>query len=237
MPDYQKGKIYTIRCHTNDKWIYVGSTTQPYLSSRLAQHKRDKMLSLYKFINNQENNTSWNDWHIELYENYPCDSKEELCKRENEVIREVATINKQGAYFDKTEWYAKNVDRLTAYWKEYNVKKREDISAKAKEYRAKNKDKLLAKAKEYWAENRDKLLAKKKEYRAKHKDKISAQKKEYRAENRDKLLAYKKEWNAENRDKLLAKAKEYWAENRDKLLAKKKEYRARKKAEKEGLEN
>ena len=26
--DYQKGKIYTIRCYDDDSLIYVGSTTQ-----------------------------------------------------------------------------------------------------------------------------------------------------------------------------------------------------------------
>jgi hypothetical protein len=173
MPDYQKGKIYTIRCHKNDKWIYVGSTIQP-LSTRFGGHKRNKNTSLYKFINNPENNTSWEDWYIELYELYPCGSKEELCKRENEVIREIATINKNGAYtgLDKKEYnkerYEKNKDRILAQQKEYKkehyVENRDKISKKKKEYYTENKDTLLAKHKEYYAENRDTLLAKKKEY-------------------------------------------------------------------------
>jgi hypothetical protein len=211
MSNYQNGKIYTIRCHTNDKWIYVGSTIQQYLSSRLAQHKCDKKVSLCKFINNPENNTSWEDWYIELYELYPCGSKEELCKRENEVIREIATINKNGAYLDK---------------KEYQI-----------EYRAENRDKLLAKQKEYNAKNKDTISARMKEYYAENKDKIKEYKKEHYAENRDKI----KEHYVENRDKLLAQMKEYkkkhYVENRDKLLAKNKAYYQRKKAEKEGLEN
>jgi hypothetical protein len=157
MPDYQKGKIYTIRCHTNDKWIYVGSTIQP-LSTRLGGHKRQKNVSLYKLINNPENNTSWEDWYIELYELYPCGSKEELCKRENEVIREIATINKYGAYLDKKE-----------YNKELYAENRDKRLAKAKEYRAENRDKILEKQKEHYAENKDKLLAQMKEYRAKKK--------------------------------------------------------------------
>ena len=35
MPDYKQGKIYTVRCKTDDTLIYVGSTTQP-LSERMA---------------------------------------------------------------------------------------------------------------------------------------------------------------------------------------------------------
>jgi hypothetical protein len=188
MPDYQKGKIYTIRCHKNDKWIYVGSTIQP-LSTRFGGHKRNTKISLYKFINNPENNTSWEDWYIELYELYPCGSKEELCKRENEVLREIATINKKGAYtgLDKKE-----------YKKEYN-----------KEYRAENKDTISAKQKEHYEKNKDTILAKQKEYRVENKDNILAHKKEYYAENRDTLLAKKKEYWAKNRDTLLAKKKEH----------------------------
>jgi hypothetical protein len=167
MPDYQKGKIYTIRCHTNDKWIYVGSTIQP-LSTRFGGHKRDTKTSLHKFINNPVNDTSWDEWYIELYELYPCNSKEELCKRENEVLREIATINKRGAYLDRKEYkkehYAENKDKISAYHKEYNAKNRDKVLAKQKEYYTENRDKLLAKQKEYRDENRDKLLAKAKEY-------------------------------------------------------------------------
>ena len=38
MPDYKKGKNYTIRCKTDDSLIYVGSTVES-LSSRLSKHK------------------------------------------------------------------------------------------------------------------------------------------------------------------------------------------------------
>ena len=30
MQDYQNGRIYTIRCRTDNSLIYVGSTTMPY---------------------------------------------------------------------------------------------------------------------------------------------------------------------------------------------------------------
>ena len=38
MPDYNKGKIYTIRCRSDNTLIYVGSTTQP-LAKRWGEHK------------------------------------------------------------------------------------------------------------------------------------------------------------------------------------------------------
>ena len=38
MPNYQNGKIYTIRCRTDDILMYVGSTTTT-LSRRIAEHR------------------------------------------------------------------------------------------------------------------------------------------------------------------------------------------------------
>ena len=91
MPDYSKGKIYTTRCRNDTSLIYVGSTTQP-LSSRWGDHK-------YNLKNNRYKNsfhkliTDINDWYIELHEDFPCENKEQLLKREYEVMREISTLN------------------------------------------------------------------------------------------------------------------------------------------------
>ena len=93
MPDYTKGKIYTIRCRTDDTLIYVGSTIQP-LSVRFGGHKKASRrincqnILLYKTINH-----NWDDWYIELYEENSCENKEQLGKREGEVIRLIGTLN------------------------------------------------------------------------------------------------------------------------------------------------
>jgi predicted GIY-YIG superfamily endonuclease len=39
MPNYSKGKIYTIRCRHDASLIYVGSSTQT-LSQRWTDHKK-----------------------------------------------------------------------------------------------------------------------------------------------------------------------------------------------------
>jgi hypothetical protein len=153
MPDYSKGKIYTIRCHSNDKLIYVGCTIQS-LSVRFAGHKRNKDISLYKYISNPEHNTNWDDWYIELYELYSCGSKEELNKREKEVIREIATINRIGYYIDGKDYYEQN---------------KETVLAKKKDRYEQNKGTVLAKAKEYYVQNKETILAKQKDYYEKKK--------------------------------------------------------------------
>lgn len=43
----------------------------------------------------QNVNGKWENWYIELYELYPCGSREELGKREGEVIRLISNLNKK----------------------------------------------------------------------------------------------------------------------------------------------
>jgi hypothetical protein len=79
MNKYQNGKIYAIKSPNTDK-IYIGSTTQKYLSSRLTQHKCVKSnISSKEIIN-------CGDAYIELIEMYPCNNIMELNKREGEIF-------------------------------------------------------------------------------------------------------------------------------------------------------
>jgi len=100
MPDYKQGKIYTIRCKTNDTLIYVGCTTEAL-------------------------STDWNDWYIEFYENYPCENKEQLNKREGEIIREIGTVNKTIAGRTLDEYYQTNIDKLLEKMKVYRQNNKE----------------------------------------------------------------------------------------------------------------
>ena len=139
---YQRGKIYTIRCYDDDKLIYVGSTIQP-LSVRIAKHRYDKTCSLYKYVNG-----NWKNWYIELYEEYPCNNKELLEKREGEITRLIGNINKR-------------IEGRTQ--KEYNEVNKEKILKKQKEYRDDNKEKMKEYQKQYREDNKEKLAEKAKE--------------------------------------------------------------------------
>ena len=122
MPDYQQGKIYTIRCRTDDTLIYVGSTTQS-LAKRWGGHKTksrcEGMINrmLYNAIND-----NWSEWYIELYELYPCSSKEELLQKEGEIIREIGTLNIVINGRTNKQW---NIDNKE-YIKDKAKKNRED---------------------------------------------------------------------------------------------------------------
>ena len=111
MVNYQNGKIYTVRCRTDDSLIYVGSTAEERLSARFAKHKCGKTCKLYKYIT-QNCDGDWSNWYIELYELYPCNLKIELEKREGEIQREIATINKVIAGRTDKEYYQENKENI-----------------------------------------------------------------------------------------------------------------------------
>ena len=129
---YENGKIYTIRCRYDDTLIYVGSSIEKYLSSRMAKHRYNHLSCLNEYVNGD-----WDNWYIELYENYSCKSKQELERREGEIIRLIATINKNIAGRTQQEYH--------------------------RQYQLDNREKELERSKIYHYENRDTLLEKKRE--------------------------------------------------------------------------
>ena len=84
MVNYQNAKIYKIWSPSTDK-IFIGCTTENLLSQRIAHH-----ISEYKrYLSGKDNikSTSYDiislgDAVIELIELFPCNSKDELLKRQ-----------------------------------------------------------------------------------------------------------------------------------------------------------
>ena len=129
MPDYQNGKIYTIRCKTDHSLIYVGRTTQKYLSQRLQGHKAaSRKTHIYPNHMLYSIAGDWNDWYIELYETFPCETKEQLNQREGEIIRLIGTLNKQMPNRTHKEWRVENADSLKEKKKEYYEKTKQKWS-------------------------------------------------------------------------------------------------------------
>ena len=147
---YQRGKIYTVRCYDDDTLIYVGSTIQP-LSARMATHRSDNLCSLYKYVNG-----NWDNWYIELYEEYPCNNKQILEKREGEITRLIGNINKCIAGRTHKEWVIDNKE----YYKLYYENNKEKILEKVNEYRNANKEKLAEYQKQYRIDNKELMLEK-----------------------------------------------------------------------------
>lgn len=141
--DYAKGKIYSIRSYQTDKF-YIGSTASP-LSKRFYEHKATNK----KFIAGTLKGScssfqilNFGDAYIELLEEYPCENKNQLRKREGEYIRDNDCVNK--VIIGRTQV-------------EYRQDNKEQIKEKKKEYREQNKEKILENKAEWRQDNKDKI--------------------------------------------------------------------------------
>jgi len=174
MPNYQNGKIYSIRSHLTDD-VYIGSTIET-LSNRLSQHKKyykqwvnkiSHYTTSYKIIEKDFDNC-----YIELVELYPCNSKIELHRREGEIIRATECVNKNIAGRTKKEWCEEN---------------KEKIAERTKKWRKDNKQQIIIKEKQFYDNNKTKILEQKKQYHLNNKEKITERKKQYYNNNKVKI--------------------------------------------------
>lgn len=180
MPNYANGKIYTIRFHNSNE-IYIGSTTQS-LAVRFGGHKRDSS-AVYKLIKSKYNG-NWEECYYELFENYSCNSKEELHKKEGEIIRKF----KNDENYNCINCYIAGRD-FKEYHKEYVEINAEKEKERYKKYRLKNIDKLKEYRKQYYEKNPEYN----KQYREQNTDKIQEKKKQYYQDNKEKISIKNKE--------------------------------------------
>ena len=193
---YKNGKIYTIRYRGDDSLIYVGSTCLP-LYKRWHSHKstcfsENSKCHLYIYTKIRETN-DFNNWYIELYEEYPCENKEQLLKREGEIIREIGTLNSLIAGRTKKEWTEENKEKVSKQKKQWAEENKEKVSEKLKQYRTDNKEKLSEHMKQYYNENKNKILDYHKQYNEENKEKISEKRKLLYQINKEKISEYRKE--------------------------------------------
>jgi predicted GIY-YIG superfamily endonuclease len=142
---YEKSKIYKLQ--HEDGHFYIGSTYAT-LRGRLQKHKEKAIKvperRVYKHIHNE-----WDKVRILLIEEFSCESKYQLLKREDEYIQKELKnplcLNTIGAVL--------NVEQRLEYNRNYNPiyyeEKREEIREKQRQYYLANREKLIQKNREY----------------------------------------------------------------------------------------
>ena len=158
MPNYQNGKIYCIRSHQTDK-IYIGSTIKK-LSSRMAGHR-------HNFKNKQIYITSkelmkYEDAYIELLEAFPCNTVEELRKKEGEYIRKMDCVNKciAGRSSKEYDTYYNSLEATKERKKIFQNKQENKEKQKIYRDKTENKEKAKIRKKKYYSnpDNKEKAI-------------------------------------------------------------------------------
>jgi len=180
--NYQKGKIYKIESHLGPK-IYIGSTTKDYLSQRMTAHRNSYSDWKKGKYNNTRSFQLFEEYGIEncsiiLLELCPCNTKDELTKRESHYIRTLECVNKVIPDRTSKEWRNENKEKAHEYNIQYRIDKKEEMKEKQKQYRETNKEDIKNKKKAYYEDNKDKILEKVTQYRSENKEKIKERKSE-----------------------------------------------------------
>jgi len=214
MSYYSKSVIYMIKKKDDDdnENVYIGSTKN--FRKRKWEHKnrcnnpnsKGYNLKLYQYI---RENGGWDEFNKIVIEKYPCNSKEELVKREDEIMCEIKS----------------NLNNIRAKRsiKEYRIDNLDKIKEQSKKNYENNKDKINERNREYYQNNKEKVAEQIKKYREDNKEKYAEQNKKWYENNKNKVLEQKKEYYELNKEQLAEKAKEYYKNNRDKIKEKRSE--------------
>ena len=116
---YHRGKIYKLVSYqTTD--VYFGSTIEKQLPNRLSKHRAHYKMWLngkYCYLSSYEI-VKHDDCKIILIEIFPCNSKDELCAREQHYIENNDCVNRYRSHTTLTkleyqkQYYEQNKEKL-----------------------------------------------------------------------------------------------------------------------------
>jgi len=198
---YDDGKIYILQC--NDGHYYIGSTIRS-LQLRFNSHKsasKTQTSDAYKYINR----IGWENVTIELLEVYPCKTKTELVKKEDDYIKQhiqdPMCLNVMRSYLtvdedrqQKKQYYEEHKEEVIEYQRKYNEENRDYILHRSAHYRLTHAEELILKQNAYVEKNKEKVKASRRKRYENNKEKELQTHKEYVEQNREKVQKYKKEW-------------------------------------------
>ena len=226
MNRYEKGKIYKIVSPDFEK-CYIGSTTEP-LSKRMERHR--KLYKTYLETGNVDTRVRliFDEYGIEnckilLIQNYPCESKEELLRKEGEYIQAMQCVNKCVAGRTPAEYKELYKDYFKQKRQEYYDKNKEYILNRNSEYKQQHKEQIDQRRHEYYEQNKQQINEENKQYYNNNFDKIKQQKAKYADNNKEYLAEKRKEWCNANRGYVKQRSDKYYQEKQDSICAKKKE--------------
>ena len=139
---YNKSMIYTIRSPHTEKY-YIGSTTQK-LCKRFSDHNRNYKSYLdekYHFTTSFKI-LELGDAYIELLEEINCENKNQLERREGELIREHKNncVNRCIVGRTQKEYRTDNKEEITKQKKKYTIEHAKEKSLYDKKFAIDNKE-------------------------------------------------------------------------------------------------
>jgi predicted GIY-YIG superfamily endonuclease len=246
--DYKNGKIYRLLC--KDGYFYIGSTTTS-LAKRFFHHKKRSYTAQNRKVYAHTSKVGWDNVNIVLFEEYPCENKQQLFQRENIFVEKEFSnplclnscraflneeVKRQEAIVKAKEWAAANPDRVKTWHKEYARRNEKALKERHRQWREVNSEKKKKTDAAYREKNRESLREKQKErmececglsyprsHRAYH---INSAAHSTAMSNRTMTNSERvKQWRLNNQERFKQSCRERNEQNKEVVLAKMKEYR------------
>lgn len=210
---YKDSKIYKLVCE--DGFYYYGSTTAT-LTNRLSKHKSNSKIESSKLYTHIKT-IGWDKVSIQLIEQFPCENKQDLLRKENEYILKAKDDN---LCLNTIRAYVTPEQRIIDKQLQRD-NSRDIINARARIYREDNKEKIRQGMKKWYNE---------------HKEEQSNKRKQYQKDNKDAIREHRKQFYEENRERLLKEKKEHYELNKDEINKRRRELCLQKKHNKKQVE-
>ena len=144
---------------------------------------------------------------IELVEHFPCNSRNELERREGYHIQTNECVNKYIAGRTSKEYYEQYKATIITRVQDYYQRNREHILTKQKEHHQLHPEKKKDYGKQYYKENKEHKGRYRQYYYESHKDKCLEYGKNYREKYKELLSDLKRDYYIRNKQKILERSK------------------------------
>jgi len=174
---YSNAKIYRL-VNSVDSEEYVGSTCGK-LSKRKSDHKTDAKRKPSRRVYQHLNEVGWDNVDIVLVEEYPCENKNQLERRERHWIETLKpSLNMYVPTRTLQEYNADNASKFSEIKAKYYADNAENIRERVAKYYAENATKVREYQKKYNTENADKVRERQAKYREANREVIQARDRE-----------------------------------------------------------
>ena len=177
---------------------YIGSTIQT-LNNRFYQHYnnfKDNRQTTSKII------MKYDDAHIVLLEEYPCNNILELEQRERFYIQNLNCCNKRVPGRTNKEWENDNKEKVKLHKQQYRKINKEKIKETRNKYRKNNKEQIRQQQQQYRNANKEQIREHQKQYRKTNKEQIKQKNKLFYKKNKEALRQQGKEYHEKNKESI-----------------------------------
>ena len=206
--NYQNAKIYSIRSRSRPDLIYIGSTTQG-LAKRFSCH--NSHFRNNRLICSSKRVIEIGDAYIELIEPYACANRNELERREGEIIRSMDCVNNQIPGRTIQEYREDNKEHI----KQYREEHKEQSQQYGKQHYIDNKEEINRKHTQHYLDNKEHTDRKHQEYYENNKERCDEYRKQWRVDNKEHIKQQVKQWSENNKEHCKEQSKQYHEKTKD----------------------